>query len=45
MKNKSSLFISIILQYNIVLIIYLVSHVKTILKSILFINKMIQNVY
>jgi hypothetical protein len=44
-KKKSSLFIDIILQYNIIIITHFILHVKTILSYILCIRKLIQNVY
>jgi hypothetical protein len=45
MKNKSSFFIEIILQCNIMIITHFILHVKMMLRSVLCINKMIQILY
>jgi hypothetical protein len=45
MKNKSLLFIDIILQCNIITITHFISLVRTMLQSVLYINKVIQNTY
>jgi hypothetical protein len=45
MKNKSSFFIDIISQCNVIIITHFTSHIKTILQSILSIIKVTQNVY
>jgi hypothetical protein len=45
MKNESSFFIEIILQYNIVTFTYFMLHVKMILRHVLCINKVLQTIY
>jgi hypothetical protein len=45
MKNRSSFFIRIILQCNIITSIHFILHVRIISKSVLYVNKVIQVVY
>jgi hypothetical protein len=45
MKNETSLFMDIILQCDIIIITHLISFVRTMLQSVLYINKTIQNTY
>jgi hypothetical protein len=45
MKNKSSFFIGIISQCNIITIIHFKLHARMMLRSILYINKVVQIIY
>jgi hypothetical protein len=45
MKNESSFFIEIILQYIIVTFTHFMLHVKMILRHVLCINKVVQTIY
>jgi hypothetical protein len=45
MKNRSSFFIQIILQCNIITNIHFLLHVKIMSRSVLYVNKMIQATY
>jgi hypothetical protein len=44
-KDESSFFIEIILQYNIITITYFMLHVRMILRPLLYINKVVQTIY
>jgi hypothetical protein len=45
MKNRSSFFIRIILQCNIITSIYFILHVRIMSRSVLYVNKVIPVVY
>jgi hypothetical protein len=45
MKNKSSYFIGIILQCNIISIIHFILHVRILSRLVLYFNKVIQVIY